>query len=115
MRVTTVRFGRDLWQLLEYEAALVGTSVSQYIREASLARAAAAAAARGEDAFEQLAATPAEKAERARRRAVLEQQDARALRAQSNQALAEATRKADRAIRTTRRSAKRPPGDRHDS
>ena len=52
MRVTTVRFGHDLWQLLEVEAALVGTSVSQYIREASLARAAAAAAARGESAFE---------------------------------------------------------------
>ena len=102
MRVTTVRFGRDLWQLLEREAALVGTSVSQYIREASLARAAAAAAARGEDAFEQLAS--AQRADHARKRAALEKEDARALHAQSQQAIAEATRKADRAIRTTRRS-----------
>jgi hypothetical protein len=48
MKVTTVRFGVDLWGLLDAEAARVGVSVSQYIREAALARAAAAAAARGE-------------------------------------------------------------------
>ncbi len=49
MKVTTVRFGVDLWRLIEAEAATAGVSASQYIREASLARAAAAAAARGED------------------------------------------------------------------
>jgi hypothetical protein len=56
MKVTTVRFGADLWRLLESEADYVGVSASQYIREAALARAAAAAAARGEGPFELLAA-----------------------------------------------------------
>ena len=46
MKVTTVRFGADLWALLEAEAALAGVSVSQYIREAALARAAFSAGAR---------------------------------------------------------------------
>jgi hypothetical protein len=55
MKVTTVRFGTDLWALLEGEAARVGVSVSQYIREAALARAAAAAAARGHAPYELLA------------------------------------------------------------
>lgn len=43
MRVTTVRFGAELWTLLEQAAERDGTSVSQYIREAALARAAFAA------------------------------------------------------------------------
>jgi len=55
MKVTTVRFGTDLWALLETEAEYAGISVSQYIREAALARAAAAAAARGHGPFELLA------------------------------------------------------------
>jgi hypothetical protein len=46
MKVTTVRFGDDLWALLEFEAARAGVSVSQYIREAALARAAFAAGTR---------------------------------------------------------------------
>ena len=49
MKVTTVRFGTDLWRFLEAEANHVGVSVSQYVREAALARAAAASAARGDD------------------------------------------------------------------
>jgi hypothetical protein len=57
MRVSAIRFGTDLWQLLESEAARVGVSVSQYVREAALARATAAAAARGADPFEVLAAS----------------------------------------------------------
>ena len=113
MRVTTVRFGHDLWQLLEREAGLVGTSVSQYIREASLARAAATVAVRGEDALEQLAHT--ERARHARNRAALERDEARALRAESQQAVAEATKKAGRAKRTSRSSADRVPGDRQGS
>ena len=52
MKVTTVRFGEDLWRLLEGEAERLGISVSQYIREAALARAAAAVATRGADALE---------------------------------------------------------------
>lgn len=55
MKVTTVRFGTDLWRLLQGEAEYAGTSVSQYIREAALARAAASAAARGHGPFELLA------------------------------------------------------------
>jgi hypothetical protein len=46
MKVTTVRFGADLWALLEREAALAGVSVSQYVREAALARAAFSAGTR---------------------------------------------------------------------
>ncbi|HTX09200.1 MAG TPA: hypothetical protein VME22_11350 [Solirubrobacteraceae bacterium] len=53
--MTTVRFGTDLWRLLESEAQYAGLSVSQYIREAALARAAAAAAARGHGPFDLLA------------------------------------------------------------
>ena len=48
MKVTTVRFGEDLWALLEAEAARAGVSVSQYVREAALARAAFAAGARAD-------------------------------------------------------------------
>ena len=55
MRVSAVRFGADLWRLLEEEAELVGVSVAQYVREAALARASAAAAARGEDPLKLLA------------------------------------------------------------
>jgi hypothetical protein len=48
MKVTTVRFGEDLWALLADEAARAGVSVSQYVREAALARAAFSAGARAE-------------------------------------------------------------------
>ena len=48
MKVTTVRFGEDLWTLLADEAARAGVSVSQYVREAALARAAFAAGARAD-------------------------------------------------------------------
>ena len=46
MKTTTIRIGTDLWALLESEAQHVGVSVSQYIRDAALARAAFAAGAR---------------------------------------------------------------------
>jgi hypothetical protein len=46
MKVTTLRFGADLWALLEREAELAGVSVAQYVREAALARAAFAAGTR---------------------------------------------------------------------
>jgi hypothetical protein len=55
MRVTAIRMGDDLWHLLEDEAARVSVSVSQYIREAALSRAAAAAVLRGEDPHRVLA------------------------------------------------------------
>lgn len=105
MKVTTVRFGTDLWRLLEAEAAKAGVSTSQYIREAALARAAAAAAARGEGPFELLAGAVREVTRdehRPYKRAEIEQilsglarlaveetlSEATALRAESKQALA---------------------------
>jgi uncharacterized protein (DUF1778 family) len=57
MRVTTVRFSDDLWATVEREAALAGVSASQFVREAALARAAAAAGARGELPFASFSAT----------------------------------------------------------
>jgi hypothetical protein len=48
MRATTVRFGADLWEMLEREAELSGVSVAQYVRESALARLAFAAAQRGD-------------------------------------------------------------------
>jgi hypothetical protein len=48
MKTTTVRFSEDLWALLADEAARSGVSVSQYVREAALARAAFAVGARAD-------------------------------------------------------------------
>jgi hypothetical protein len=48
MHQTTVRFGRDLWEALEKEAAMAGVSVAQFIREAAVARLGYAAAPRGD-------------------------------------------------------------------
>ena len=103
MKVTTVRFGTDLWRLLETEAEFAGVSVSQYIREAALARAAAAGAARGNGPFELLEGAlrevmrdDSDAAARAEAEAVLARlarlaahqtrRDATALRAESEQA-----------------------------
>ncbi len=47
--------GEDLWALLEGEAERAGVSVSQYVREAALARAAFAAGARADVPGELLA------------------------------------------------------------
>jgi hypothetical protein len=44
MHQTTVRFGRDLWLVLEQEAERLGVSAAQYVREATLARLAYSAA-----------------------------------------------------------------------
>lgn len=52
MKVTTVRFSDELWATIQAEAELAGVSASQFIREAALARAAAAAGARGEAPFD---------------------------------------------------------------
>jgi hypothetical protein len=40
MHQTTVRFGTDLWASLEREAARLGISAAQYIRDATLTRLA---------------------------------------------------------------------------
>jgi hypothetical protein len=44
MHQTTVRFGRDLWLVLEREAERLGVSAAQYVRDATLARLAYSAA-----------------------------------------------------------------------
>ena len=52
MRATTVRFSEDLWRLLESEAEREGISAAQFIRDASVMRAAYAMGRRGEPAYE---------------------------------------------------------------
>ncbi len=49
MRATTVRFGEDLWLLLEREAAASGVSAAQFVREATILRLAMLAGMRGDD------------------------------------------------------------------
>jgi hypothetical protein len=56
MKATTIRFGQDVWDAIAAEAERAGVSTAQYIRDAALARAAAAAGARGEELFNPLAA-----------------------------------------------------------
>lgn len=53
MHQTTVRFDEALWQRLELEAAQLGVSVAQYVREASLARLHYAAGRRGDEAYDE--------------------------------------------------------------
>jgi GAF domain-containing protein len=48
MRSTTVRFGEDLWTLLEREAAREGLSAAQYVRDAAVLRLAFAMAEQGD-------------------------------------------------------------------
>ncbi len=55
MRATTVRFSEDLWRLLEREAEREGVSAAQFIRDASVMRAAYAMGRRGEAAYEAVA------------------------------------------------------------
>jgi alkyl hydroperoxide reductase subunit AhpC len=127
MKVTTLRFGRDLWRLLESEAALVGTSVSQYIREAALARAAASAARRGESPFELLAdaahglaagaESQDERAEIERAVGVIERaravrEGSQALRAESRQAAGEASKRTARAAAAAKGEANDEPAGR---
>lgn len=52
MRATTIRFGEDLWEMLEREATEQGISTAQLIREAAIMRVAALAAHRGDDGLE---------------------------------------------------------------
>jgi GAF domain-containing protein len=48
MRATTVRFGDDLWGLLERESARHGISAAQFVRDATILRIAFLAAGRGD-------------------------------------------------------------------
>jgi GAF domain-containing protein len=63
MRATTVRFAESLWTLVEREAELEGVSAAQFIRDASVMRAAYAMGRRGDPEIEAaLGRAPAEPA-----------------------------------------------------
>jgi GAF domain-containing protein len=64
MRATTVRFGEDLWAMLEQEAAQSGLSAAQFVREATILRLAMLAGMRGDDAARTTLGTIAEEAQR---------------------------------------------------
>src|SRR5687768_3928889 len=64
MRATTVRFGEDLWQMLESEAATSGVSAAQFVREATILRLAMLAGMRGDDAARTSLATLASDAQK---------------------------------------------------
>ena len=78
MRATTVRFGEELWKLLEREAEREGVSAAQFIRDATIMRAAYAMGQRGDRDFGRAvsansgAAVDQAPAESAERRAALE-------------------------------------------
>jgi hypothetical protein len=112
MRVTAIPMGDDLCGLVEREAAQVGVSVSQHMRDAGLARASAAATARGEDPLELLAyaatgtrRAPSAHTRRQRERVLKMSAEARDVRsdAQALRAESEQTRSRVRQRRESRR------------
>ena len=48
MKATTVRFGEDLWAMLEREASRLGISAAQFVREATIMRVSMLAGSRGD-------------------------------------------------------------------
>ena len=48
MKATTVRFGEDLWVMLERESRRLGVSAAQFVREAAIMRVAMLAGSRGD-------------------------------------------------------------------
>ena len=48
MKATTVRFGEDLWAMLERESTRLGVSAAQFVREATIIRLATLAGSRGD-------------------------------------------------------------------
>ena len=53
MRATTVRFGGELWTLIEREASRDGVSAAQYIRDATILRTAYTMGQRGDPDFDE--------------------------------------------------------------
>jgi hypothetical protein len=107
MKVTTIRFSDDLWAAVSAEAALAGVSASQFIREAALARAAAAAGARGEVPFGSYSST-LDEVGRGTSLQPPEQQDAmRDALSQLSQAVAGTTRDDAKALRAESQAARR--------
>lgn len=64
MRATTVRFGEDLWAMLDEESARAGVSAAQFVREAAILRLAALAGRRGDPDVETTIADIAARATR---------------------------------------------------
>ena len=64
MRATTVRFGEDLWRMLEREAAASGMSAAQFVREATILRLAMLAGMRGDAEARATLGTLAEEAQK---------------------------------------------------
>ena len=121
MHQTTVRFGSDLWEALEEEAARLGVSVAHYVRDAALARLAYNAGRRGDPAFEMglgesVAAPrgevlpPESAAEHARETALGHMESSAALWAQGRLARARARELAQRASRLRGRQPAPRPG-----
>lgn len=52
MKATTVRFGEDLWGMLEHESRRLGVSAAQFVREATIMRVAMLVGARGDPDLE---------------------------------------------------------------
>jgi GAF domain-containing protein len=48
MKATTVRFGEDLWAMLDRESRRLGVSAAQFVREATIMRVAMLAGSRGD-------------------------------------------------------------------
>ena len=121
MKATTIRFGKDVWDAIAAEAEKAGVSTAQFIRDAALARAAAAAGARGEMLFDPTASghhdaarfdsLPSDRQQEIRNAvsaltrasAAETRNDSRALRAESQQA-----RRAARSLQRDRNGLKRP-------
>jgi GAF domain-containing protein len=66
MRATTVRFGADLWAMLERESDRLGVSAAQFVREATILRLASLAGRRGDPEAEATIADIAAQATRRR-------------------------------------------------
>jgi hypothetical protein len=109
MRATTVRFGTDLWEMLEREAGKSGVSVAQYIRESALARLAYTAGRRGDpDMGFPHTAEDGDGARPIRARMADLAEAAEAVRHQGNQAVRQAERLLEESMRQTdERSAAR--------
>src|SRR4051812_10126115 len=110
MKVTTVRFSQDLWDAVAAEAEIAGVSASQFIREAALARAAAAAGSRGELLFEGFASAVRDAA-RIESLPPERQREIETAVASVTRALAAGTRSDSRALHAQSQQAKRMSAD----
>jgi hypothetical protein len=86
MHQTTVRFGKDLWQALEHEAAAAGISVAQFVRESAVARLAQIALLQAEPPLGPIDAVAAARSRAARADAAEIALDSAAVWSQSQQA-----------------------------